>query len=366
MKQRVTGKKKRGAKTPHIVDPALSLNEKQLTAALRGYNLGHLTFARSAGGTMNPAAVAVTDQGEFFIRRRYSRTCRKEQLSFEHDVIHQLAQAGLPVHPPIRTWKGSRWYEDENAIWEVFPVVRGVMHEPGNLAQISNAGKLLGKFHLATTEMEGLPGKMPRFHDPNLSLQGLEWAKASLARLPGPPDAAERIDRLMRLAREVGKRVPGSVYEVLPKCIIHGDYHPANMLYQGDEIAGLFDFDWTARAPRAVDVVDGLLFFCARREQDFDPASIESLTQPFVLELEAMCAFGQGYTENVTLTSEELMALPDLMRARWLYCRIDAMLRKIPEAKKLNFLLNGIETPLENITQHVEFIQKGSWLNVAL
>ena len=32
-----------------------------------------------------------------------------------------------------------------------------------------------------------------------------------------------------------------------------------------------------------------------------------------------------------------LEALPDLMRARWLFCRVDAMERKIPEDQKLDY-----------------------------
>jgi Ser/Thr protein kinase RdoA (MazF antagonist) len=247
-------------------------------------------------------------------------------------------------------------------IYEIYPVIRGVAHTPGDLAQIESAGRLLGALHSTTADTEGTGKRIRRFHDPRAIVQGLEWAKLQVGKLPGPANAMEGIGRLLRVGREIGKRLPDTGYEALPHCIIHGDYHPANVLYEGSEISGLFDFDWVARAPRAVDISDGLIFWCARREKPFEPSQIESLTQPFVLEAEWLKAFGKGYASAVKPTVYELKALPELMRARWLFSRVDAMQRKVPEARKLTFLLDRAEGPLEQIAQFEGSISGGEWL----
>jgi Ser/Thr protein kinase RdoA (MazF antagonist) len=110
-----------------------------------------------------------------------------------------------------------------------------------------------------------------------------------------------------------------------------------------------------------VDVADGLLYFCGRREQPMLPAFIRSITQPFLLERDRIQAFGWGYGQSVALTEAEFAVLPNLLRARWLFSRVDAMERKIPELERVAYLLDGIEPALAQIDAAAAFIAGGSW-----
>lgn len=344
----------------------ISLPRSEVADVLRSYNQGKLQFIRPAAGTANPAVIAVTSTGQFFIKRRNPRYCSSEQLSYDHDVIRKLAQAGLPVTPPRHTVQGSRWLALEGQIYEVYELIVGTAHEYGNPAQVSSAGSVLGAFHTATADLEPKARKLvSRLHDPKASLRGLAWARTQLAdHDPLRPEDLGRVQRLIAVAEGVSRALPDETYWRLPQCVIHGDYHPANLKFDGDEVAGIFDFDWVARQPRMVDVADGLAFFCGRRKRPTEPGDIVSLTQAYEIDRELACAFGRGYVTGIEPTRDELEALPHLMRARWLFCRVDAMERKIPAEQKLDYLLNEIETPLAQIDAASEWLVSGEWLRV--
>ncbi len=331
---------------------------------LRAYNLGRLVFVRPAAGTANPAVIVVTTRGQFFLKRRNPRYSSAGQMSFDHAVIRHLAQAGLPVVTPVRTISGSRWCTTDDGTYELYPLVTGEQPREGDLAQIAAAGRTLAAFHLATRDFTP-PGekKLGRLHAPAASLRGLKWARTHLPRdaASAPADLAA-VDRAIRVAQAVAQRLPDEAYWGLPCCIIHGDYHPANLKVDGDKIAGVFDFDWVGRAPRMLDVADGLMFFCGTRAQPTVAGDIVSLTQAFRWETAALCAFGCGYAEQVTPTPRELQVLPDLLRARWLFCRVDAMERKLPAEGKLAYLLHELTQPLDEIDRLADWLAAGKWL----
>lgn len=328
-----------------------ALTQGEVRAVLGAYDVGEVMFTRPGAGTANPAVIVVTNRGQFFLKRRNARYSTRGQLLYDHAVIRHLARSGLPVTPPRQTISGSRWQEHNGHVYELYPLVEGEQHEDGNLRQIEAAGRVLGAFHLATHDFTpGGDKPLPRFHDPQDSLRGLRWARDQLAAgRRSPHGDPALVQRLIEAAEAIRRRLPDQAYWALPQCIIHGDYHPANLKFEGDEVAGIFDFDWVGRAPRMVDVADGLVYFCARRARPVEPSDIATLTQAFTLDMEAVEVFGRGYETRVSVTPDERAALPDLMRARWLFSRVDAMERKVPEERKLDYLLEDIEGPLAEI-----------------
>ena len=83
------------------------------------------------------------------------------------------------------------------------------------------------------------------------------------------------------------------------------------------------------------------------------------------LDRELLGAFGNGYGETVQMTQDELRAIPDLLRARWLFCRVDAMQRKVPGKHKLRYLLDGVLGPLTEIDANQDLFAGGDWLSAS-
>lgn len=347
-----TPRKRRSNRAPTLTRP-------EVTEVLRAYNLGRLQFLRPAAGTASPAVIAVTSRGSFFVKRRNPRYCDPGQLSYDHSLLRHLARQGLPVHPALRTLSGSRWVERRGAVYEVFPLAPGRPPIPGNAAQVEAGGRLLAALHAAGSSLE-LPGSktLPRLHDPRNILRGLYWATEQTI-----TDAQRRdLERSIGVAERIARNLPDEAYWQLPRTVIHGDYHPLNLLYEGDEVTGLFDFDWAGPGPRMVDVADGLLFFCGKRARAMHGGDIITLTQAFTLDRGLVEAFGRGYRTQVTPESRELQALPELMRARWLFCRVDAMERKIAPEHKLAYLLDGLTGPLDEMDAAEDWLASGQWL----
>jgi Ser/Thr protein kinase RdoA (MazF antagonist) len=338
---------------------APALNRAEVADVLRAYNLGRLQFLRPGAGTASPAVIAVTNRGSFFVKRRNPRYCDPGQLSYDHSLLRHLAREGLPVHPALRTLSGSRWAERAGAVYEVYPLAPGRPPTPGNAAQVEAAGRLLAALH-ATGAALDLPGgkTLPRLHDPANILRGLHWAAEQAVTEAQHTD----LERCIAVAEDVARSLPDEAYWALPQTVVHGDYHPLNLLFEGDEVTGLFDFDWAGPGPRMVDVTDGLLFFCGTRPGPLKAGDIVALTQAFTLDRGLMAAFGRGYAAEVEPTPAELRALPDLLRARWLFCRVDAMERKIAPERKLPYLLDGLTGPLDEVDAAEGWLASGEWL----
>jgi len=46
---------------------------------------------------------------------------------------------------------------------------------------------------------------------------------------------------LMSQVSLLERELPDERYHGLPKLVIHGDYHPGNLNFAGDEVSGIFD-----------------------------------------------------------------------------------------------------------------------------
>ena len=361
------GAPRRGSEEPGVEKPryrlpqpmsSFPLPRKELARLLLHWPVGRLMFTRTRAGTANPAILVVTTRGQYFLKHRHPRYSDHGQLIFDHAVLRHLARAGLPVIPPVKTVTGDRWLQADDAVYELYPLIEGQPHQPGNLAQIAAARELLACFHEATAEFSP-PGHKPwpRYFAPADRLPEIVAARDLLRRgmdTGGLPVAeAERVlDYLETQTRAVEARVPEVRYWDLPQVIVHGDFHHGNIQFYDVKIAGLFDFDWVSRQPRLVDLADGLIFFGAERAAPFNPADLYSLTQAFTLRPDWVRVFLEPYLARHELTGEERACLGDLIRARWLYMRLEQMQRKLPEQERLAFLLREVTVPLQWLDEY--------------
>ncbi|HEY3398830.1 MAG TPA: phosphotransferase [Armatimonadota bacterium] len=333
---------------------AWPLSPPQTARLLRHWNVGVFVFSRPGPGTASPAVVVTTRRGQYFLKQRAPQYAARPRLSYDHAVMRHLKRAGLPITLSLKTAVGSRWVTEGEHVYEVYPWVEGERFDPENQAQLAAAGTLLGRLHQATAEFTPAGEKaLPRLFDPRDRLAEIAEARGLLAEgvNPGassPEQAAATLDFLEETVRGILERVPEERYWALPQAVVHGDYHFANLLFAGDEVAGVFDFDWCSRQARLKDVVDGLMFFASRREPT-GGGDLAALTAVPLPDAERTATFLAAYEALAPLTAEERLCLPDLWRERWLYVRLDAMSRKLPRALKLRFLLPGVEEPLRNV-----------------
>ncbi len=306
----------------------------------------------SGSGTANAAAIIDTGGARLFLKRRNPGYAREDWVRFDHALLAHLTDDGIPVPQVVPTDTGKTWIAEGGHIYELFTFIDGEQHRTGDPAQLQAAGETLGSIHLSTEGFKPpVEKEWGRFHDPQEAWRWLAELK-EIADREGLAEERDTLAQASELAAELAERLSDAMYWSLPRTIVQADYHPANLKFHGDEVVGVFDWDWASAQPRMVDLADGLLFFCGRRDTPLIGGDIWSLTEAFDLDVGRVSRFGGGYTRMVTPIPEELAALPDLMRARWLYSRADAARRKVDEPGRLEFVTRELLRPLNAITRH--------------
>ncbi|MFO8080024.1 MAG: phosphotransferase [Armatimonadota bacterium] len=298
-------------------------------------------------GTANASVIVDCDAGKFVLRRRNPRYARTDWVRFDHALLAHLAADGLPVPRGVRGDGGRAWLRERAHVYELFEFIEGQSHQEGDPAELNAAGGVLAELHKSAARFEPPVAKAwPRFHDPADARDGLEELLAEAA-----GEDATALRAALKLAKDLAERFPDQRYRSLPRTIVQGDYHPANLKFDDGRVVGVFDWDWASDQPRMVDVADGLLFFCGEREAPLVGGDIWSLTASFTIDQARVERFLAGYESVLAITPEEREALPDLMRCRWLYCRVDAARRKVAPERRVEFVLRDIARPLRGIDQ---------------
>lgn len=297
-------------------------------------------------GTANAGAIVSLPDRRLMLRRRNSRYARTDWVRFDHALLAHLAADGLPVPRGVSGTIGQSWLHESDQVYELFAFIEGGQHTPGDPNELRAAGEVLAGLHLSARRLDPPVEKhWPRFHDPG---DLPEWLEPLVEQAHGT-DAAVLADA-RALALELAARLDDDAYRSLPRTIVQGDYHPANLKFRAGRVVGVFDWDWASSQPRMVDVADGLLFFCGVRNSPLVAGDIWSLTEAFRIDQARVERFLDGYLSRLTPSAGELRALPDLMRCRWLYCRVDAARRKVEPERRVEFLTRDLELPLRSIS----------------
>jgi Ser/Thr protein kinase RdoA (MazF antagonist) len=206
-----------------------------------------------------------------------------ESVERDLDLLEHLAAAGLPVPRYIPTAAGQRYIFDAGKPFWLSRQLPGHHFEQfrgsTGVEQVERLATPLGELHRVFVSAPN-PQRFPVFRDSGEELIGQLLARAT------PFD----IDRLQRLR--------GAIISValLPKQLIHRDYHRGNVLFTDEALAGFLDFDLVLQGPRLFDVC-----YCA------SGVLSESFREPGYVEywLTILEAIFRAYGRNASLSRQE-------------------------------------------------------------
>lgn len=161
-----------------------------------------------------------------------------ELTAARHAVIGRLASLGVPVVEPCRDARGGTVLADQAVVFELIPFVEGERWRPLP-ARARSAGEVLSMVHDATAAIGS--ATLNGLRDPTGLIAGDAEALID-GRRCAPDDGTEEgflCGTLTECIDHAGRAGVAS----RPACVVHGDFHPGNMRWRGDDIAGLFDFD---------------------------------------------------------------------------------------------------------------------------
>jgi Ser/Thr protein kinase RdoA (MazF antagonist) len=208
------------------------------------------------GGHVHPAWRVCTDRGEWFVKWYAGAGWPAAMVRATLELQVAAARGGAPVPHIARTVSGDWLAPAAGGHLAAMDWVPGVTGVSGALtpARARAAGEVLGQLHrvLAALPAAG-PGLVP---DGELVRQRAEelLALEDARPLGGEAGALAREAALYRLRAVAAQPPDPDIYAHAHWQPCHGDYYPPNLLFDGDRVAGVVDWDFAGPRWRAMEV----------------------------------------------------------------------------------------------------------------
>ena len=262
----------------------------EAAAFLRSLNLGQLQSIKgAAGGIENTNYFVDTDQGQYVLTLFERLT--HEQLPFYLHLMKHLAGRGIPVPDPVADASGTILHRLKNKPAAVVNKLRGHSELAPTPAHCARVGAMLARMHLAGQDY---PRQQP-------NLRGLDWWNETVpVVLPYLSD--DQRDLIQNELASQNEVAASAAYARLPRGPIHADLFRDNVMFDGAELTGFFDFYFAGCDTFVFDIGICLNDWCI----DLTSGAPDA---------ERADAFMAAYQAVRPLTQDESDLLPALQRA---------------------------------------------------
>jgi len=288
----------------------------ELAIVLSHYDLGVIEQLRvyPRGSRRSPKLRIKSKRGEFLLKRRAPGQDDPYRVAFAHDLQLHLAQRDYPVPGLIGTRdENNSMLQLNGRTYELFNYIHGTRYDKSANAA-TQVGGMLGKLHQCLSAYRSVytppPSSFHRVAEIDAKM-ALTASAINSAEPQGDPQAiAQTAEFLRRAYHDASKRADEVGFAGWALQVLHGDWHPGNLLFRGNAIVGVLDFDSARMEPRVVDVANAALQFSMPMDDPDQPA-----TWPEGLDTGVIRCILRGYDEasGSPLSNQERLALPWLM-----------------------------------------------------
>ena len=252
-------------------------SRRELDEVLGRYELGAVRAVREAplGTPASPKAVVDCARGRLLLKRRARGVDAPELVAFAHEVLLGCQARGVCVPPLVGTRDDNNsMVQIDDRVYELFVYIEGTP-DPRTPASAERAGALLAELHAAMDAMT------------------TRWAAPVEAAVidPARADRAAVDPEIRAGVRRVLGRAAG--HAATERALVHGDWHPGNLVFRGDEPVAACDFDNARSGSRAREVAQGLAQFSLRRGE---PGATPD-KWPAEADLDRLGAHWRGYRD---------------------------------------------------------------------
>jgi len=284
----------------------------ELAIALSHYDLGVIQAIRDfpRGSRRSPKVIIDSDRGRFLFKRRARGRDNLKKVAFAHQVQLHLAGESFPLPHLIGTRPDNNsLLVLDKRIYELFEFIQGGPYE-GSLDATTDAGRVLALFHklLAGFHSDYTPSR-GSYHAAEAIGDAIGKTMQSL-----PPDgqadpevAGETLEYLRETYRACAARADQVGVKDWPMQIVHGDWHPGNMLFRENHVVAVIDYDSARLQQRVIDLANGALQFAITGGSE-DPSK-----WPDYLDETRLKRFLRAYDSVNVISTAELQAAADLM-----------------------------------------------------
>lgn len=206
------------------------VSESQANGLMQALNLGQLTALRGIeGGIENTNYFATTDQGEFVLTLFERLT--QAQLPFYLLLMKHLASRGIPVPDPAASPQGDVLHVLNGKPAAVVNKLAGKSQLQPQAVHCAAVGDMLARMHLAG---ENYPHQQP-------NLRGLTWWNETVPVVLPHLRPAQAVLLSSELAYQ-NHVAASAAYAALPRGPVHADLFRDNVMFDGEQLTGFFDF----------------------------------------------------------------------------------------------------------------------------
>ena len=285
---------------------------EELAISLSHYDIGIIgkvqEFAR--GSRRAPKLIVESQRGKYLFKRRAKGKDDLSKVAFTHQIQLSLASQNFPLPHLV----GTR--DDNNSmlvldsyVYELFEYIEGGGYD-GSLDATYHSGRILGLYHKL---LEGFRSdyKPPTgsYHNAQAIRQAVRNTVSSLPvdSRPSGDVLTSTVDLLEKAYKTCARKANDLGMPEWGAQIVHGDWHPGNMLFQSKRVVAVIDYDAARLQQRVIDFANGALQFSIIGGGD-DPSK-----WPDYLDESRFKRFVRGYDSVNVISTGELKAMPFLM-----------------------------------------------------
>jgi len=263
---------------------------QEAATLLSELNLGTLQSMQGcASGIENTNYFVGTDQGDYVLT--LFERLSFEQLPFYLNLMHHLAQRGIPVPAPQANAQGEILHTLKGKPAAVVTRLAGRNQLAPQATDCAQVGEMLARMHLAGRDY---PTEQP-------NLRGLPWWRDTVP-VVLPHLSKAQADLIASELAHQEQLAATPAFQALPRGPIHADLFRDNVMFDGQRLSGFFDFYFAGCDTFGFDIAVCLNDWCI----DLATGALDPVRAQ---------AFVQAYDAVRPLTADELRLLPDLLRA---------------------------------------------------
>ncbi|MCK4257679.1 MAG: phosphotransferase [Halanaerobiales bacterium] len=218
-----------------------------------------------------------------------------KKIISECKLVSKLDRYGLPVPVPILTLQNEYYIKRDDNFFCLYPYLPGEFIYDNSSCKVEkriySLGITIGKLHNGLRRCN-YEKSFPKFH---LIDHLLYWLYPRIKM----HSSSTEIRRLNNIVKDIQENIQ-SKYNIMPHQLIHRDLHLYNILFEGERVSGILDFDLAAYGIRLYDLCYS--FINLLLEEDFNNEKLYEW-------LSYLGFLMKGYTRIITLTQIELDAI---------------------------------------------------------
>jgi len=287
-------------------------NAEELATCLSHYDLGIVRNVQELprGSRRAPKIIIESDRGKFLFKRRVRGRDDLAKVAFTHQIQLSLAAQAFPLPHLIGTKDANNsMLVLGNSIYEMFEYIPGGGYD-ASLDSTYDSGRILGLYHKLLRDFKGdYAPPTGSYHNAKAIHNAIRNTVSSLPIETRPPAdvLTTTVQSVEQAYRDCADQTNALGLERWPSQIVHGDWHPGNMLFRDKRVVAVIDYDAARLQQRVIDFANGALQFSILGGTE------DASTWPAYIDESRFKRFIRGYDSANVISKAEMKAVPYLM-----------------------------------------------------